>query len=67
MVASADIYRPAAIDQLATLAKHVGAEFFPSDANQDPVDIARGAIQAAKNKVIDVVIIDTAGRLHIDD
>lgn len=67
LVASADIYRPAAIDQLATLANTVGVEFFPSDPSQDPVAIAEGAIQAARNKVIDVVILDTAGRLHIDD
>lgn len=67
LVTSADIYRPAAIDQLQTLAKQVGAEFYPSDANTSPVAIATGAITAAKNKVIDVVIIDTAGRLHIDD
>lgn len=67
LVASADIYRPAAIDQLATLAQTVGVEFFPSTPQQQPVDIALGAIQAAKNKVADVVIIDTAGRLHIDD
>lgn len=67
LVASADIYRPAAIEQLATLAKQVEVEFYPSDASQDPVHIAQGAIQAAKNKVIDVVILDTAGRLHIDE
>lgn len=67
LVASADIYRPAAIEQLATLAKTVGAEFYPSTTTDDPVAIAQGAIQAAKNKVIDVVIIDTAGRLHIDE
>lgn len=67
LLASADVYRPAAIDELATLAQSVGAEFFPSDPSQDPVTIARNAIQAAKNKVTDVVIIDTAGRLHIDD
>lgn len=66
LVASADIYRPAAIDQLATLANTIGVEFYPSNAAQDPVDIARGAIQAAKSKVIDVIILDTAGRLHID-
>jgi signal recognition particle subunit SRP54 len=66
LVTSADIYRPAAIEQLATLAKTVGAEYYPSDPSQRPVDIALEAIQAAKNKVIDVVIIDTAGRLHID-
>ncbi len=67
LVASADVYRPAAIDQLQTLAAQVGAEFFPSTTDQKPVAIAEAAIQAAKNKVIDVVIIDTAGRLHIDD
>lgn len=67
MLASADVYRPAAIEQLKTLAANVGAEFFPSTVNDKPVDIARNAIQAAKNKVIDVVIIDTAGRLHIDE
>lgn len=67
LVASADIYRPAAIDQLETLARQVGAEFYPSNAGTDAVTIATGAIAAAKNKVIDVVIIDTAGRLHIDE
>ncbi len=67
LVASADIYRPAAIEQLQTLAATVGATFHPSSIDQDPVAIAQGAIQAAKNKVIDVVIIDTAGRLHIDE
>src|SRR3990167_1625885 len=67
LVTSADIYRPAAIEQLATLAKTIGVEYFPSSTTDDPVAIAKNAIQAAKNKVIDVVIIDTAGRLHIDD
>ncbi len=67
LVASADIYRPAAIDQLETLAKGIEVEFFPSNPNQSPIAIAEAAIQAAKNKVIDVVIIDTAGRLHIDN
>lgn len=66
MLTSTDIYRPAAIDQLATLAQTVGAEYYPSNPSEDPVDIAKGAIQAAKSKLIDVVIIDTAGRLHID-
>ena len=66
LVASCDIYRPAAIDQLQTLAGEVGAEFFPSRTDQDPVDIARAAVEQARRKVIDVVIIDTAGRLHID-
>lgn len=67
LVASADIYRPAAIAQLETLAKTVGVEFYLSHSDQDPVAIAHQAIQAAKNKVVDVVILDTAGRLHIDD
>lgn len=66
LVASCDIYRPAAIDQLQTLAREVGAEFFPSAPDQDPVDIARSAVEQARKRVIDVVIIDTAGRLHID-
>ncbi len=66
MVASADIYRPAAIKQLETLAQDVKVEFFPSDSSQAPVTIAQQAINAAKQKLIDVVIIDTAGRLHID-
>ncbi len=67
LVVSTDIYRPAAIKQLETLAKNINVEFHPSDSTQDPVAIATAAIQAAKSKLIDVVIIDTAGRLHIDD
>ena len=67
LVVSADIYRPAAIEQLETLAKEVGVEFYPSRIDQDPVDIAQGAIQHAKVKAIDVVLVDTAGRLHIDE
>jgi signal recognition particle subunit SRP54 len=67
LVVSADIYRPAAIEQLKTLAAEVGVEFFPSSIDQDPVEIARGAIDAARKKYIDVVLIDTAGRLHIDE
>jgi signal recognition particle subunit SRP54 len=66
LVVSADVYRPAAIEQLKTLAGEVGAEFFPSSADQDPVDIARNAVEAARKKYIDVVLVDTAGRLHID-
>ncbi|MGB5606610.1 MAG: signal recognition particle protein [Gammaproteobacteria bacterium] len=66
LLASCDIYRPAAIDQLQTLAAEVGAIFFPSRTDQDPVTIARDAITEARRKHIDVVIIDTAGRLHID-
>lgn len=67
MVASADIYRPAAIQQLETLAKQINVEFFPSFSTQDPVSISEAAIKAAKSKLIDVLILDTAGRLHIDD
>lgn len=67
MVASADVYRPAAIEQLKTLAKEVDAHFFPSHADQDPVAIAQAAIAQAKLQFLDVVIIDTAGRLHVDD
>ena len=67
MVVSADIYRPAAIEQLKTLAAEVGVEFFPSDPSQAPVDIARNAVDAARKKHLDVVLIDTAGRLHIDE
>ncbi|WP_281646041.1 signal recognition particle protein [Parendozoicomonas sp. Alg238-R29] len=67
MVASADVYRPAAIKQLETLAKEVDADFFPSTTEQKPIDIARNAIQDARQKHIDVVIIDTAGRLHVDE
>lgn len=67
LVASCDIYRPAAIDQLETLSKEVGAVFYPSDIKQDPVAIARGAVDHARRHMLDVVIIDTAGRLHIDE
>ncbi len=67
LVASADVYRPAAIDQLETLAKEVGVDFFPSDPSQDPVTIATAAIDQARRTAKDVVIIDTAGRMHIDD
>jgi signal recognition particle subunit SRP54 len=67
MVVSADVYRPAAIEQLKTLANEVQVEFFPSTADQDPVDIATAAIEQAKKQFIDVVIVDTAGRLHVDD
>ena len=67
MVVSADVYRPAAIDQLETLAKEVGATFFPSQSEQQPVTIVNHALAQAKKEFSDVLIIDTAGRLHIDD
>ncbi|MFZ2312863.1 MAG: signal recognition particle protein, partial [Methylobacter sp.] len=66
-VVSADVYRPAAIKQLQVLANELSLEFFESDISQKPVDIAKNAIEAAKKKFLDVIIIDTAGRLHIDD
>ncbi|MDD5579369.1 MAG: signal recognition particle protein [Methylobacter sp.] len=66
-VVSADVYRPAAIKQLQMLADELSLEFFDSDVTQKPVDIAMNAIEAAKKKFLDVIIIDTAGRLHIDD
>ncbi|MFT6985777.1 MAG: signal recognition particle subunit SRP54 [Psychromonas sp.] len=67
LVVSADIYRPAAIKQLETLAAEVDVEFFPSDISQKPIAIANAAIDYAKKKFIDVVIVDTAGRLHVDN
>lgn len=67
MVVSCDIYRPAAIDQLQTLAGEVGAEFFPSNTGQKPIDIANAALEHARKQFTDVVLVDTAGRLHIDD
>ena len=67
LVTSADIYRPAAIKQLQTLAEAIDVSFHPSENHQDPVAIANDAIAAAKKQFADVVIIDTAGRLHIDD
>ncbi|MBU2969364.1 signal recognition particle protein [Pseudoalteromonas sp. C2R02] len=67
LVVSADVYRPAAIKQLETLAQEVSAEFFPSDISQKPVDIVNDAIAYAKRKFIEVVIVDTAGRLHVDE
>ncbi|WP_199609165.1 signal recognition particle protein [Flocculibacter collagenilyticus] len=67
LVVSADIYRPAAIKQLETLANDVDVEFFPSSTDQNPVDIANAAIAHARKKFIDVVMVDTAGRLHVDE
>ncbi len=67
LVASADIYRPAAIEQLATLANQLELLHCPSQANENPIVIAKRAIDQAKREQADVVIIDTAGRLHIDD
>jgi signal recognition particle subunit SRP54 len=66
LLVSADVYRPAAIEQLRVLADQVGVQFQPSDTSQKPVDIAAGAVAEARRRAIDVVIVDTAGRLHID-
>lgn len=67
MVVSADVYRPAAIEQLKTLAEQVEVLFFPSDASQKPEAIVRAAIDDARKSYVDVLIVDTAGRLAIDD
>lgn len=67
MVVSCDVYRPAAIKQLATLADTVDAVFHESSPDQKPIDIAESAIQAAKLQFMDVLIVDTAGRLAIDE
>jgi signal recognition particle subunit SRP54 len=66
MVVSADVYRPAAIAQLQTLAADVGVSFFASDSSQKPADIVQAAVKEAKRKFIDVLLVDTAGRLAID-
>ncbi|MDP7537627.1 MAG: signal recognition particle protein [Methylococcales bacterium] len=66
-VVSADVYRPAAIKQLETLANDLSLEFIESDVSQKPIDIANNAIDKARRKFLDVLIVDTAGRLAIDD
>ncbi|MBT0587530.1 signal recognition particle protein [Alteromonas oceanisediminis] len=66
LVVSADVYRPAAIKQLETLAAEVEVECFPSTVLQKPVDIVQAAIDHAKRKFFDVLLVDTAGRLHVD-
>ncbi|MCU7932193.1 MAG: signal recognition particle protein [Candidatus Thiodiazotropha sp. (ex Codakia rugifera)] len=65
-VVSCDVYRPAAIDQLQTLAKDVNADFIPSGGDEKPVAIATRALKEANKRFADVLIVDTAGRLHID-
>ncbi|MBE0493558.1 MAG: signal recognition particle protein [Thiomicrospira sp.] len=67
MVVSADIYRPAAIKQLETLAQQVGVVFSPSSADQKPVDIVERARAEAKKQFMDVLLVDTAGRMHVDE
>ena len=67
LTVSCDVYRPAAIEQLETVTKQVGAEFFPSNVNQKPNDIALAALDWARRHYFDVVLVDTAGRLGIDE
>ena len=67
LLVPADVYRPAAIDQLKTIGDRIGVEVFPSEVGMDPVDIAKQAVDYAKKYVIDVVIIDTAGRMKVDE
>lgn len=64
---SADVYRPAAIEQLKTVSAQAGADFFPSTVDQKPLDIAAAAVDYAKRHFADVLIVDTAGRLSIDE
>ena len=64
---STDVYRPAAMDQLAVLAKQIQVPFYPSTPDQDPVDLAKKAVYEAKNTGYSIVLVDTAGRLHLDD
>lgn len=66
-VVSADVYRPAAIDQLETLAKSIDVTFIQSQSSDSPVDIVANALEQAKKSVSDVLIIDTAGRQHVDE
>ena len=67
MVVSADVYRPAAIEQLKTLADTIGVECYPSTVEEKPLDIVRNALASAKIKFMDVLLVDTAGRLHVDE
>jgi len=67
MVVSTDVYRPAAIDQLRTLASEAEIDFFESSTDQKPDEIAKQALEAARKQFADVLIVDTAGRLHIDE
>lgn len=67
MVVSCDVYRPAAIKQLERLAQELDIVFHPSSTNESPIEIAQQALKEAKTNYCDVLIVDTAGRLHIDD
>ena len=67
LTVSCDVYRPAAIERLQTVTQQVGAEFFPSTVDQAPADIAKAALDWARRHYFDVLIVDTAGRLGIDE
>jgi len=67
LTVSADVYRPAAIEQLKTVTRQAGAEWFPSTAADAPLDIARAALDYARKHYVDVLLVDTAGRLAIDE
>ena len=67
LTVSGDVYRPAAIEQLKTVTAQAGAQWFPSSADQKPVDIARAALDYARKHYFDVLLVDTAGRLAIDE
>src|SRR5579883_3551042 len=67
IVVSTDVYRPAAREQLAQVAKSIGISVWPATGTDKPLEIVRGAIKEAKLSASDVIIVDTAGRLHIDD
>ena len=67
LTVSGDVYRPAAIEQLKTVTRQAGAEWFPSTPDQKPADIARAALDYAKRQYFDVLLVDTAGRLAIDE
>ncbi|KTD00047.1 signal recognition particle protein [Legionella erythra] len=66
MLVSVDVYRPAAIEQLRLLAEQLDVAFFPAESHEQPVDIAQRALDSARKNYVDVVIFDTAGRLHVD-
>ena len=67
LTVSGDVYRPAAIEQLKTVTRQAGAEWFPSSPEQKPLEIARAALDYAKKHYFDVLLVDTAGRLAIDE
>jgi signal recognition particle subunit SRP54 len=67
LTASCDVYRPAAIEQLRLVAEQAGIDFFPSSAGQEPVDIAQAALDFAKRHYYDVLMVDSAGRLAVDE